>query len=86
MHKSNKGNSEIYKYAEKAAIARQQKKEKAALMQGDFLDLPHWKSLASKYGVRLPSYVHSNTETKYLRRLFRKLELDINEYIEACGA
>ena len=71
---------------EKAKLAVKEKKEANAHLKQDFLDLTHWKELASKYGVRLPSYYQPATETKYLRRLFKKLDLDINEYVEACGA
>lgn len=69
----------------KAQAAIAEKKQANAHLKQDFSDLPHWKELASKYGVRLPSYYQPSTETKYLRRLFKKLNLDINEYIEACG-
>ena len=69
----------------KAQEAIAQKKLDNAHLKNDFNDLPHWKELASKYGVRLPSYFQPNTETKYLRRLFKKVEMDIQEYLEACG-
>lgn len=69
----------------KAQEAIAQKKLDNAHLKNDFSDLPHWKELASKYGVRLPSYYQPSTETKYLRRLFKKVEMDIQEYLEACG-
>ena len=73
------------KKKEKAKLAVQQKKEANAHLKNDFSDLPHWKELASKYGVRLPSYYIPCKETKYLRRLFKKVEMDIQEYLEYCG-
>ena len=70
---------------EKAKLAVQQKKEANAHLIQDFSDENHWKSLASKYGVRLPRYYIANSETKYLKRLFKKVEIDIQEYLDACG-
>lgn len=69
----------------KAREAIAQKKLDNAHLRNNFSDLPHWKELASKYGVRLPSYYIPCKETKYLRRLFKKVEMDIQEYLEACG-
>ena len=71
-----------YKKAQEAVA---QKKLDNAHLKNDFSDLPHWKELASKYGVRLPRYYICNSETKYLRRLFKKVEMDIQEYLDACG-
>ena len=77
---------DMSKYREQAIAARLAKQEAAKKLDHDWgEDLKHWKSLASKYGVRLPSYVHPNTETKYLRRLFNKTGMDIKEYLEDCG-
>lgn len=69
----------------KAREAIAQKKLDNAHLKNDFSDLPHWKELASKYGVRLPSYFQPASETKYLRRLFKKVDMDIKDYLEACG-
>ena len=69
----------------KAREAIAQKKLDNAHLKNDFSDLPHWKELASKYGVRLPSYYQPASETKYLRRLFKKVDMDIKDYLEACG-
>ena len=74
------------KKKEKAKLAVQQKKEANAHLKNDFSDLPHWKELASKYGVRLPRYYIASSETKYLKRLFKKVEIDIQEYLDDCGA
>ena len=82
----NKEQRKLVPDYKKAKLAVQQKKEANAHLKGDFLDENHWKTLAPKYGVRLPRYYIPNTETKYLKRLFKKLDLDINEYVEACGA
>ena len=71
-----------YKKAQEAVA---QKKLDNAHLKNDFSDLTHWKELASEYGVRLPRYYICNSETKYLRRLFKKVEIDIQEYLDACG-
>ena len=70
---------------EKAKLAVQQKKEANAHLKQDFSDENHWKSLASRYGVRLPRYYICNSETKYLKRLFKNVEIDIQEYLDDCG-
>ena len=71
-----------YKKAQEAVA---QKKLDNAHLKNDFSDLTHWKELASKYGVRLPRYYIPSSETKYLKRLFKKVEMDIQEYLNACG-
>lgn len=76
---------DMSQYRAQAVAARLAKQEAAKSLKQDFSDIQHWKELASKHGVRLPSYVHPNTETKYLRRLFNKTEMDIKEYLDACG-
>lgn len=76
---------DMSQYKQQAQAARLAKQEAAKNLQQSWSDLPHWKELASKHGVRLPSYVHPNTETKYLRRLFNKVDMDIKDYLEYCG-
>ena len=83
-----KGNPrDMSQYKEQAAAARKAKQEAAKNLKQDFdpADVNTWKELASKYGVRLPSYVPPNTESKYLKRLFKKVGMDIKDYLEACG-
>lgn len=83
----SKGNPrDMSQYREQAKASRLAKQEAAKSLKQDFADINTWKELASKHGVRLPSYVHPNTETKYLRRLFSKTEMDIKGYLNACGA
>ena len=69
----------------KALEAVRKKKEDNAHLEQDFEDLPHWKKLASKYDFRLPAYYQPNTETKYVKRLFTKVGIDLKEYLEDCG-
>jgi hypothetical protein len=51
----------------------------------DWADSNHWRDLATKHGVRLPVWYIPNTETKYLRRLFKHKDVDIKHYLEYCG-
>lgn len=76
---------EISIYREQAVAARLKKKEEASFLKQDWEDMPHWKELASKYNVRLPTYYQPATETKYLKRLLKHLGVDQSEYLEACG-
>lgn len=76
---------EISIYREQAVAARLRKKEEASLLDQDWEDMPHWRELASKYNVRLPTYYQPSTETKYLKRLLKQLGVDQSEYLEACG-
>lgn len=70
---------------EKARIAREQKKEQAKLLKTEYADEKHWRELASSVGVRLPTTYLANTETKYLRRVAKKLNIDMQEYLDDCG-
>lgn len=73
-------------YLEQGRIARQEKitwaKDNLKL---DYTDENHWKSLASKYNVRLPAYYHSNSSVKYVKRMAKAVGADILEYVEAMG-
>lgn len=76
---------DMTQYREQAQAARLAKQEAAKNLQQSFSDLPHWKELASKYGVRLPMYTAPWTETKHLKRVMSKLNINPKEYMEACG-
>ena len=52
----------------------------------DFEDENHWRNLASRYNIRLPVSYAPNTETKYIKRVAKKLGIDYKEYLEDCGA
>ena len=73
-------------YKEQATASRLAKKQWAEEnLKLTYDDLPHWKELASKYNTRLPSYVHPNTASKYLKRMLTHLGVDSKEYLESCG-
>ena len=48
-------------------------------------DDDHWAVLAKKFSFRLPVRYMPNTETKYIKRLFKQVGIDIKEYLEDCG-
>lgn len=66
----------------KAREAREQKKLAGAHLRNNFLDESHWRSLGSKYGIRLPATHIPCTETKYLRRAAKKLNVDLQEFLD----
>lgn len=73
-------------YKEQATASRLAKKQWAEEnLKLDYADAPLWKELASKYSTRLPSYVHPNTASKYLKRMLTHLGVDSKEYLESCG-
>ena len=86
MKGTTKGNPrDMSQYREQAKASRLAKQEAAKSLKQDFADMNTWKELASKYGVRLPSYTAPWTETKYLKRAMKKLGVEPKEYLEACG-
>lgn len=71
---------------EKARIAREEKRKAGEHLEQDFgTDEAVWRSLASKYGVRLPASYIPNSEVKYLKRVAKALDIDLVEYLEDCG-
>ncbi|MGI0077866.1 MAG: hypothetical protein ACREAU_10765 [Nitrosopumilaceae archaeon] len=70
---------------ELAKQAREAKKEAAHHLKTEYSDMNYWKTLASKYNVRLPVYYQPFAETKYLKRAAKMLGVDIQEYVESCG-
>ena len=77
---------DMSQYKEQAAASRLAKKQWAEEnLKLDYADSPLWRELASKYKTRLPSYVHPNTASKYLKRMLTHLGVDSKEYLDACG-
>ena len=77
---------DMSQYKEQAAASRLAKKQWAEEnLKLDYTDSPLWRELASKYNTRLPSYVHPNTASKYLKRMLTHLGVDSKEYLADCG-
>ena len=70
---------------EKAKLAREQKKLDCSHIRTEYADLPHWRELASKYGIRLPTAHFPATDVKYVKRAARKVDIDIKDYAESTG-
>ena len=51
----------------------------------DFKDEQFWRENASKVGLRLPGWWIPAAETKYIRRVCKKLGIDINDFIASTG-
>lgn len=70
----------------KAQEARVAKKENSGNIVVSSED-SHWRELASKHGVRMPQSVCQSSEHKFVKRIARKVEVDINVWIrEVVGA
>lgn len=48
-------------------------------------DQQHWSVLASKYSCKLPGWWYPITDIKYMRRVAKKANYDINLFLEASG-
>lgn len=70
----------------KSAQVKEEKKQWAlANLKQDFEDIQVWKDLASKHSVRLPIYYAAGTEIKFVKRMSKKLEVNIDEFLESTG-
>lgn len=50
-----------------------------------YIDQPHWVSLASKYNCKLPLWWKPSSDVKYLRRVAKKANFDLNLFVESTG-
>lgn len=70
----------------KSAQVKEEKKQWAlANLKQDFEDLQVWKDLASKHSVRLPIYYAAGTEIKFVKRMTKKLGVNLDEFLESTG-
>lgn len=69
----------------KAKEARAAKIEAGKYLMQDFEEYPLWKDLASKAGLRLPSYYIPATEVKYIKKALKKLGIEPKEWLEVEG-
>lgn len=72
--------------AQAAQEARRNKIEHAKEhLKLEYADESHWKELARKYSFRLPPYYQPASETKYVKRLFQHVDMDIKQYLDDMG-
>jgi hypothetical protein len=50
-----------------------------------YTDQPHWVTLASKYNCKLPMWWKPSSDVKYLRRVAKKANFDLNVFVESTG-
>jgi len=50
-----------------------------------YIDQPHWVTLASKYNCKLPMWWKTASDVKYLRRVAKKANFDLNIFVESTG-
>lgn len=79
---------ERQKNLQTAQEARKAKKEvwkaNSHNLRQDFLDINHWKDLASKYKVRMPTSIEPTT-TSRMRTYIKRCGLTVKQYQEISG-
>lgn len=45
----------------------------------------YWRILASQYNVKLPRWWMASTELKYMKRISKKLNFDIQSFVDSTG-
>lgn len=74
---------EIRVKAQEARVAKKENSGNIVISSED----SYWRELASKHGVRMPQAVCQSSEHKFVKRIARKVEVDINVWIrEVVGA
>lgn len=68
-----------------AQIARREKILAGESLRHDWMDEQHWRDLAKKMNTRLPQSYQPATQTKYIRKVAKKVGVDIKEWIESTG-
>lgn len=72
---------------------RQQAKEKRIFdqeyalnnLKTTYQDSDYWRSLASEQGVKMPQWWIKGSEIKYIRRVCKKIGVDVSQYLESTG-
>lgn len=72
-------------YTALAKLAREQKKVDCANIRTEYADTDYWRTLASKYSVRMPIAYYPASDTKYVKRAATKVGVDISEFIFSTG-
>ncbi len=75
-------------YQAKRRETREKLLEDSKSLIQDFEDIDHWRALASKHNIRLPSYYYPATDVKVVRKYLKKLGIEkekMKEYLDVCG-
>lgn len=51
----------------------------------NYADQAHWTGLAAKYNSKLPSWWRPASDLKYLRRIAKKANFDLNVFVDSTG-
>lgn len=51
----------------------------------NYVDQPHWVTLAAKYNSKLPGWWYPSSDIKYLRRIAKKANFDLNLFVDSTG-
>lgn len=73
---------------EQKQLAQEARREKILAgesLRHDWADVEHWRLLAKSMGTRLPQSYQPATSTKYIRKIAKKVSVDIKEWIESTG-
>ena len=54
-------------------------------LKTNYVDQAHWVGLASKYNSKLPSWWKPASDIKYLRRIAKKANFDLNFFVQSTG-
>lgn len=54
-------------------------------LKTSYADQIHWVSLASKYNSKLPLWWKPSSDVKYLRRIAKKANFDLNLFVDSTG-
>jgi hypothetical protein len=70
-----------------ASVEQRKQEQKYAQdnLKIEYADKGLWQELASKYGSKLPLYWKPISELKYMRRVAKKANYDINLFVQATG-
>lgn len=70
----------------KSKLTLERKKQEGAHLLQDFgTDKKEWKILSKKYGIRNAPYYIPATETKYIKRALRQLNIEISTFLDSVG-
>jgi hypothetical protein len=80
---SNLSDEERLAIREASRVSREAKKLASSNIV-ELADMNYHKELASKYGIKMPSYVCQSSELKYVKRAARIVGIDVNEWVREC--